>query len=121
MTVSAPSDPSPLPPPPSCPYVLLTLRHLAKNQTLAILATHLKAKSSLENETIRRQQVSQLLELIDQARPFDGCVFVGDLNADCHTVRSHSRPEIPPETVNSVLDWKENYFYSAYPLPLDEG
>jgi hypothetical protein len=115
--------------PPSCPYLIVALKHKKTEHTLALLATHLKAKSSLENEIIRRNQVIQLLDLMDRVQSmvsFDGCLFLGDLNADCMAVKGKSKSSeepviIAPDTVNFVMNWKQNYFQSAYPLPQNEG
>lgn len=108
---------------PKCTYVLTLLNHIPTNEPIILLATHLKAKSSLECENIRLSQVQHMLSDVDQVMKESGvnrCIFLGDFNADPCPI--HKRETIiEPLTVQYVLSWKNNFFSSVYDLPNDQN
>jgi endonuclease/exonuclease/phosphatase family metal-dependent hydrolase len=129
---------SPLPhplTPPAYPttFVSTILTHRLTNQPIFFLATHLKAKSSMECEEIRASQVRYLLAHMDQIlteKQLERCILLGDFNADPYPVpqkktkgESQEGEEkmvnIPPLAVQSVRDWHDSFLESVYPLPQD--
>jgi len=94
-------------------YLVQTLYHKLSGRKLVVGTTHLKAKSSPENEMRRTFQAGEFSRaMLEMAHRQGGCpaVFGADLNADACAVGP-----VAPMCVPRLA----KHFESAYPLPED--
>jgi len=75
------------------------LEHIKTKELISVLVTHLKAKETKENQEIRSQQASHILQIIPTL-PTDKIILVGDFNAS------------PEEPIYQLI--QEAGFVSAY-------
>lgn len=101
--------------------MIVLLQHISSNEQILVSATHLKAKSSIENEEIRFNQALYILyqiEKIISLTSVSRCLFVGDLNTDCFPIHKSNGIVLSPRVIELLLKWNNSFFSSVYPLPL---
>jgi mRNA deadenylase 3'-5' endonuclease subunit Ccr4 len=108
-------------------YILVPLQIIGTHKCLVVGATHLKAKSGLQNELIRHTQVMELRHRAEEmaqeilattmgSRKEVSILLLGDFNSEPHesTVRSILCSEKKDDDSSSSKLW---HYQSAYSLP----
>jgi len=92
-------------------FAMVDLKHRSSQETVRLVATHLKAKAGEENERLRYFHVGQLLQAISAEPAPAHTVVCGDFNSDPFGVLGvHTASAVPRVLATSTLR-------SAYPLP----
>lgn len=99
--------------------VIATLRHRKTNQNVVFAVTHLKAQKQEQSEKVRRSQVKELLEFVDDAVATSRTpasinvpvLLMGDFNAD---PPSENQDSYSQSALSAIL--KDDMFRSVYDI-----